>query len=128
MVWFHIEDIWLGFPELFDGLVGCLEAQSLQLLGEVVSDEPVADMAAQFIDRRVTEGFDGGLLDGAHHPFGLAVGPWVIGLGEAMLDAVLLADTAEDMADPSQWAALVPLHELYAVAQWEAAYRRATMP
>src|SRR3546814_12126933 len=44
---------------------------------------------AQFIDRRVTEGFDGGLLDGAHHPFGLAVGPWVIGLGEAMLDAVL---------------------------------------
>ena len=115
MEWFHIEDIWLGFPELFDGLVGCLEAQSLQLLGEVVSDEPVADMAAQFIDRRVMEGFDGGLLDGAHHPFGLAVGPWVIGLGEAMLDAVLLADTAEDMADPSQWAALVPLHELYAV-------------
>src|SRR3546814_1681211 len=85
-------------------------------------------MAAQFIDRRVTEGFDGGLLDGAHHPFGLAVGPWVIGLGEAMLDAVLLADTAEDMADPSQWAALVPLHELYAVAHWEAAYRSATMP
>src|SRR3546814_6581839 len=77
-------------------------------------------MAAQFIDRRVTEGFDGGLLDGAHHPFGLAVGPWVIGLGEALLDAVLLADTAEDMADPSQWAALVPLHELYAVAHWEA--------
>src|SRR3546814_4836685 len=37
-------------------------------------------MAAQFIDRRVTEGFDGGLLDGAHHPFGLAVGQWVIGL------------------------------------------------
>jgi hypothetical protein len=32
------------------------------------------------------------------------------------------------MADPSQWAALVPLHELYAVAHWEAAYRRATMP
>src|SRR3546814_3968183 len=51
---------------------------------------------------RSTEGFDGGLLDGAHHPFGLAVGPWVIGLGEAMLDAVLLADTAEDMAEPSQ--------------------------
>ncbi|AJA09621.1 hypothetical protein SKP52_13665 [Sphingopyxis fribergensis] len=43
-------------------------------------------------------------------------------------NAVLLADTAEDMADPSQWAALVPLHELYAVAHWEAAYRRATMP
>src|SRR3546814_10513661 len=32
-----------------------------------------------------------------------------------MLDAVLLADTAEDMADPSQCAALVTLHELHAV-------------
>src|SRR3546814_17567619 len=109
MVWFHIEDIWLGFPELFDGLVGCLEAQSLQLLGEVVSDEPVADMAAQFIDRRVTEGVDGGLLDGAHHPFGMAVGTWVLGLGEAMPDAVLLAATAEAMDDPLQWDGLVPL-------------------
>jgi hypothetical protein len=68
MEWFHIEDIWLGFPELFDGLVGCLEAQSLQLLGEVVSDEPVADMAAQFIDRRVMEGFDGSPLAAASPP------------------------------------------------------------
>jgi len=32
-----------------------------------------------------------------------------------MLDAVLLADTAEDMADPSQCAALVTLHKLHAV-------------
>src|SRR3546814_5231519 len=71
MVWLHIEDIRLGFPEFFDGLIGCLEAQCLQLLGKVVSDQPVADMAAQLVDRRVMERFDGGLLDGAHHPFGL---------------------------------------------------------
>jgi hypothetical protein len=83
MVWLHIEDIRLGFPEFFDGLIGCLEAQCLQLLGKVVSDQPVADMAAQLVDRRVMERFDGGLLDGAHHPFGLTVGPWVIGFGEA---------------------------------------------
>src|SRR3546814_4346910 len=47
MVWLHIEDIRLGFPEFFDGLIGCLEAQCLQLLGKVVSDQPVADMAAR---------------------------------------------------------------------------------
>src|SRR3546814_12544954 len=82
MVWLHIEDIRLGFPEFFDGLIGCLEAQCLQLLGKVVSDQPVADMAAQLVDRRVMERFDGGLLDGAHHPFGLTVCPWVIGVGE----------------------------------------------
>ena len=62
VVRFHIEDIWLGFPEFFDGLIGCFEAQRLQLLGEVVGDQPVADMAAQFVDRRVMEGFDGGVL------------------------------------------------------------------
>jgi hypothetical protein len=32
-----------------------------------------------------------------------------------MLDAVLFADTAEDMADPSQRTALVALSELHAV-------------
>src|SRR3546814_13266557 len=73
MVWLHIEDIRLVFPEFFDGLIGCLEAQCLQLLGKVVSDQPVADMAAQLVDRRVMERFDGGLLDGAHHPFGLTI-------------------------------------------------------
>ena len=72
-------------------------------------------MAAQLVDRGIVEGFDGGLLDGAHHPLGLAVGPGMIGLGEPVLDAVCLADAAEDMAHPSRRTALIALNELHAV-------------
>jgi hypothetical protein len=32
---------------------------------------------------------DGGLLERSVHPFDLAVGPWMVGLGETMLDLVL---------------------------------------
>src|SRR6476646_11784390 len=38
---------------------------------------------------------DGGLLERSVHPFDLAVGPWMVGLGETMLDLVLAADTIE---------------------------------
>jgi len=38
---------------------------------------------------------DGGLLEGSVHPFELAVGLWMVGLSETMLDLVLAADTIE---------------------------------
>ena len=43
----------------------------------------------------VVEAFDGRLLDGAVHPFDLAIRPRVVGLGEAMLDVVCTADHVE---------------------------------
>jgi hypothetical protein len=42
---------------------------------------------------------DGGFLDGAVHAFDLAVGPGMLHLGEAMLDAVLLATRVEHVRD-----------------------------
>ena len=33
--------------------------------------------------------FDGGVLDGPVHPFHLPIGPGMVDLGEAVLDAVL---------------------------------------
>lgn len=61
------------------------------------------------------EGFDCRFLNGPHHPFGLAVGPWVIGFGRPVLDAVLGADCPEDMADKSAFSPPVMLNELHAV-------------
>jgi hypothetical protein len=46
----------------------------------------------------IVEGLDGGLLHRPVHAFGLAVRPRVVGLGEAVLDAVLVADAVEDVA------------------------------
>ena len=37
----------------------------------------------------------GHLLDGSIHPLDLPIGPGMVGFGEAMLDAVLKADTVE---------------------------------
>ena len=43
----------------------------------------------------VMKPFDRRVLDGAVHPFDLAVGPWMVGLGQPVLDAVGLADHVE---------------------------------
>lgn len=40
---------------------------------------------------------DGGLLEGSVHPFDLAVGPRVVGLSQAVLDAMLLTGSVERM-------------------------------
>ena len=40
---------------------------------------------------------DGGVLDGAVHPLDLPVGPWMVRLGEPVVDAVLTADLVEAM-------------------------------
>ena len=54
-------------------------------------------MGFQGIEVRVVERLDGGLLHGAVHALGLSVGPRVIRLGELVLDAMLLADTVENV-------------------------------
>ena len=97
MVWLHDKDLWLGFPDLFDGLVWRFEAKCLELLGEVIGNQPVPDMSAQLVDRGIVEGFDDRFLDGANHAFGLTVGPGMIGFGKPMLDAVFPAYASENM-------------------------------
>src|SRR6202171_186962 len=54
-------------------------------------------MGLQAVEVVVVEDFDGGVLDGSVHALGLAVGPGMVGLGQAMLDAVGGAGTVEDM-------------------------------
>ena len=54
-------------------------------------------MAAQLVVAVVVETLDGGVLDGAVHPFDLSVRPRMIDLGEPVLDAVLTASHIEHM-------------------------------
>lgn len=42
---------------------------------------------------------DGGLLDGAVHPFDLSFGPGMVDLGASVLDAVVTAPHVEHMGD-----------------------------
>ena len=67
------------------------------MLGKVVGRHESKDVGFQDFQVRVMERFDGRLLDGSVHPLGLTVGPRMLWLGELMLDAVLIADTVEDL-------------------------------
>ncbi len=62
------------------------------------------------------EALNGGLLDGAVHPLDLAVGPWMVRLGELVFDVVGLADYVEaHLARPGGVAVAGLLGELDAI-------------
>ena len=52
-------------------------------------------MGAHLIVSVVVEAVDGRLLNGAVHSFDLAIGPWMVWLGQSVLDAICLADHVE---------------------------------
>ena len=52
-------------------------------------------MRAQLVVAVVVETFHGGLFDRAVHPFDLSVGPWVVGLCQAVFNTIGLADHVE---------------------------------
>ena len=71
--------------------------QGLEPAGVVVGIEEQGEVAAEFVVARVVVARDGGFLERPVHPFDLAVGPRVVRLGQAVLDAVLGAGEFEGM-------------------------------
>jgi hypothetical protein len=57
-------------------------------------------MGAQLVVALVVVALDGRVLERAVHPLDLAVGPGVVGLGQPVLDAVLLARVVEGVDAP----------------------------
>jgi DNA sulfur modification protein DndC len=85
-------------PSIADGLEWRAPSQRLEVLGEVVRPDESEDVRLERVETGVVEGLDGGVLDGAVHSLRLSVGPGVVGLGEAVLDTVLPADSVEAVA------------------------------
>jgi len=69
--------------------------QDLETTGEVVSGDEVDQVGSELVVAVIVIAVDGRLFDRAVHPLDLPIGPWVIGLGQAMLDAVGSADLIE---------------------------------
>ncbi len=69
----------------------------LEAPAEVVGCHEVSEVRGELGVVIVVEALDGRFLDGAVHPFDLAVGPGVLHLGGAMLDAVFPAGAPEDV-------------------------------
>jgi hypothetical protein len=84
-------------PSFNNGLVGRFPSQALQMLGKVEGAHESEHMRSQALQVRVVKRFDGSVLDGPVHPFGLPVCPRVVGLGQFVDDAVFIANPAKDM-------------------------------
>ncbi len=95
-----MEQLRLRLPQGLDRLVGRLPPQRLEVLGEVLGRQVVRDVASELAVGLVMVGPNRSLLEGAHHPLGLAVRPRVVGLGEAVLYAASPAELAEGMGTP----------------------------
>ena len=79
----------LGSPALADELVGCEALECLQSSTKIVGADKVLEMLRELFVAVVVVPLHGCFLDGAVHSLDLSVGPGMIDLGEAVLDAVL---------------------------------------
>src|SRR5436853_7903896 len=73
--------------------------QDLETTGEIVSGDEVDQVGSELVVAVIVIAVDGRLFDRAGHPLDLPIGPWVMGLGQAMLDAVGSAGPIESV-DP----------------------------
>ena len=78
-----------------DVLVGSEPPRGLEALSEVVGVEEGFEVLSELRVGLVVIAPNGGFLEGAVHPLDLTVGPGMVRLGEAVLDAMLAADAVE---------------------------------
>ncbi len=89
-------------------LVGREPAQGLEPTGIIVGVDEQLQVGSELLVGLVMVALDGGVLDGSVHPLDLTVGPGMVGLGQTMLDAVLVADAIEHVpAVEGGWAGAV---------------------
>lgn len=91
-----LKDRWVFIRCIADGLEGRSPLQCREVLGEVVGGHEGQDVGLEAFEIVIVIDFDDRLLDGAAHPLGLAIGPWMIRLGRPMFDTVDDADPVED--------------------------------
>jgi hypothetical protein len=82
---------------LADEFVWCEAAQGLEPTRVVVGIDEERQVRPELVVAVVVVALDGRVLDRAVHPLDLTIGPRMVHLGQAMLDAVLVADPVEDV-------------------------------
>lgn len=74
--------------------------ESLEPAGEIIGYEEAVQVRLQLSVRGVVIPFHRGGLDGSVHALHLPVCPRMLGLGESVVDSVLIAAAIEHMRDP----------------------------
>ena len=90
MDWIESEPFGVTGPYAAGVFVWRETLEGLEATGEVVGRDEVVEMTAQLVMAVVVEAFDGRPLDGSVYPLDLSISPRMIGLCQAMLDAVAL--------------------------------------
>jgi hypothetical protein len=98
------EAVWFVCPDVADVVIGSETSEGLQPLGEVVGIEEGGKMIPELPVGVVVVAPNGGLLKSPVHPLDLAVGPGVVGFGQAMFDAMFAADAVEPVQSISSGA------------------------
>ena len=95
MGWIEVKSVWLDCPDFADVFEGCEALESFEPTPVIVCVDEVVEVGGQLGVAVVMVSFDGRLLDRAGDPFDLPVGPWMLDLGESVLDAVFVAAHVE---------------------------------
>src|SRR5262249_7474985 len=97
----EFESFWLGSPAFADVFVRRESLQGLQPPSVVVGVDEVGKVSFELIVSIVMVALDCRFLDRAVHALDLAIGPWMLDLGQPMFDAILLAAQIEHMCHVS---------------------------
>ena len=122
MGWIESKSVLLFLPTFTDELVDGKASESLEPLGEVVGGNEVEEVRLELMVAVVVVTLNGSFLDGSVHALDLAVGPGMMGFGQAMFDTAAKTDPVEGMTAPAGGGALAvfgQFGELDAVAPHE---------
>ena len=110
MDWIESESFGFGSSAFHDERIRCEAAQSLEAATKVVNIHEVGAVVAQLGMVVLGKAFDGRILDGAVHAFGLAIGPGigpgVPDLGQPMFDAVFFTAHVKHIGHPCRCGAV----------------------
>jgi hypothetical protein len=99
MAWIDRKALRFFLPALTDVFVGSQAFEGFPSLGKIVSHLEGVEMFLQVLMGLVIVFLHDGLFEGAIHPLNLAVRPRMLHLGQPVLNALLTADTLEDMPE-----------------------------
>lgn len=97
MGWIEFESLRFFCPDRADVFVWRESSEDFESSGEVVGVDEVGEMLPEVVVGFVVEALDGGLFEGSVHALYLAVGPGMLGLGQAMVDVGFGAGELEGM-------------------------------
>ncbi len=95
MGWIDDESFWVFGPAFDDVFVGREAVECFKSLSEVIGCHEGCEVPTQARVGVVVVTPDGSFFERAVHALDLAVGPWVVGLGQPMLNPVFPADAIE---------------------------------